>query len=149
MATSFGIEAFDRRMRFLADELGDSINKLVRKTAVVIDQAVVFATPVDTGRARSNWRVALGIAPDGVIAPYSPGEGLGVGEAANAQRAISQALSVISQRREGQDVFIANNLPYIQPLNEGSSAQAPAGFVQMSVQLAAVEVANVRVFRAR
>jgi len=147
MATSRGFGPFTRRMEVRADEIVDGVNRVVRATALVIDQAVVFSTPVDKGVARSNWRVGIGAAPTGTIPAYSPGDELGVGETANAQAAIAQGSTVIGSRRPGQDIFIANNLPYIQPLNDGSSRQAPAGFVETAVQQAAVAVASSRVFR--
>lgn len=145
MATSRGFGEFSRRMEFRADELGDNVDKLIRKIGIVADQAIVFATPVDKGVARSNWVVSLDRAFEGTIPAYAPGEGLGVGEAANAQAAIQQALAVIASRRPGQSIVIANNLPYIEPLNQGSSRQAPAGFVGIGVRQAAVAVAGTRV----
>ena len=34
----------------------------------------------------------------------------------------------------GDTIYLANNLPYIRKLEEGSSQQAPAGMVALSVQ---------------
>lgn len=144
MGTSFGFGQFSNRMDFRADELGESVNRTVRKIALVADQGLVFSTPVDKGVARSNWRVSLNTPLDGVVPAYAPGEGLGVGELGNASAALDQGMAVIAQRLPGQPIVISNNLPYIEPLNEGSSAQAPAGFVQTAVVRAASTVAAAK-----
>lgn len=137
MATSFGFAQFSRRMDFRSDEIGRGVNTLVRKIALVADQGLVFATPVDKGVARSNWRVSLGAALEDTVDAFAPGENLGSGELANASGAIQQGLGVIARRLPGQPVFISNNIPYIESLDNGSSAQAPAGFVEGAVVRAA------------
>jgi hypothetical protein len=91
-----------------------------------------MGTPVDTGRARSNWIAQIGSAPDTVIDAYVPGS-LGDTEAANTQAALDQAEAVIKNYKGGQEIHITNNLPYIQRLNDGWSSQAPANFVEQGV----------------
>ncbi|MDX9698649.1 MAG: hypothetical protein RBT55_03665 [Rhodocyclaceae bacterium] len=128
------LNEFTRRIRARANTLGDNLTKTVRRVAITADAAVVLGTPVDTGRARSNWIVALGAPASQVIEPYSPGEA-GSTEGANTQAALAQGESVITGYVSGQDmeIHITNNLPYIQRLNDGYSAQAPANFVEMAV----------------
>lgn len=128
-------------MTVLAKGLGRNVNQLTRKVALAADQALVLGTPVDTGRARSNWQVSLGQPAAGERDPYAAGQALGINEGANAQAAIAQGAGVIGSRSEGQSVFISNNLPYIERLNDGWSAQAPAGFVEDAV-LKAAEAVN-------
>ncbi len=125
---------FARRIRVIADRIEANTHRIVMETAIAIDQTVVLATPVDTGRARSNWIVSLGGPNSSVQEPYAAGDGLGKGEGANAAAAIAQAKRVIVSRpKRGGDIYIQNNLPYIGRLNEGSSAQAPANFVAKAV----------------
>lgn len=128
------LEEFSRRIKIRANLLEENTNKKVRAIALAIDQVLVTETPVDTGRARSNWIVQLGSPARSPIEPYAPGEGLGKGETANAQAAMNQGAAVIGQRRLGQDIYISNNLPYIKKLDEGSSAQAPAGYIDKGIQ---------------
>lgn len=106
-----------------------------RRVALAIDAAVVLATPVDTGRARSNWLVATGAPADGVRETYGQGAG---------QRAISEGRAVIERHIQGP-IHITNNLPYIVRLNQGSSRQAPAGFVEKSVQVGMAVAHGLRV----
>lgn len=87
---------------------------------------------MDTGRARSNWIAAIGGPASSVIDAYAPGDA-GSTAGANTQSAIDQAESVISGYNYGEEIHLTNNLPYIQRLNDGYSAQAPANFVEMAV----------------
>lgn len=120
-------------MKRLSKEAAAKTNRFVRKVAIIVDQNVVLATPVDTGRARSNWIVSVSSPETNEIDPYQPGEQLGVGESGNAQSAINQALGQIAVRKNNQDIFIQNNVEYVKYLNEGSSKQAPANFVQLAI----------------
>ena len=44
--------------------------------------------------------------------------------------------ALASYRLEGGNIFISNNVPYILALNDGTSRQSPAGFVQNAIQKA-------------
>ena len=138
---------FARRMRRRGKQVDDNVNLTVRRVGLVATQTLVTNTPVDTGRARSNWQVGIDNSVAGAREAVAPGKGLGIGEGANAGDAIAAAEQVISTRKSPQSIHITNNLSYIRKLNEGHSAQAPAGFVQRAVQLAANTVRNARVLR--
>lgn len=139
------LERFSRRIATRADSIQRNVDKTVRRVALAADQAVVLGTPVDTGRARSNWRVSLGSPVFDTVEPFAPGARLGLGEQANAQGAIAQGAAVIGARRDGQDIWISNNVPYIGALNDGSSDQAPANFVEAAIAQAVAVVRNARV----
>ncbi len=82
---------------------------------------VVNRTPVDTGRARANWNLTIG----------EPAQGWS--EGASGQPAMGDLA-----RWDGtKSIWIVNNVPYIEFLENGSSKQAPAGMLQ-------VAVANIR-----
>ncbi len=142
------LNEFSRRMGVLAGRIGGNTTRLVRKTALAADQAVVSGTPVDTGRARSNWIVELNGAAgeDDIIGPYVAGEGGSTGDS-NVAAALAQGEAVISRYVSGQDqsIHITNNLPYIGALNDGSSAQAPANFVQEAIMEAVQAVNSSRI----
>lgn len=117
-------EEFSRRMATLGTRVAANADRVVRKVALATDQIVVMATPVDTGRARANWVAALDAAFIGTNpAPGSPGSG--------ANQALEQCRSVVGEYDGDRNVaiHITNNLPYIRPLDDGSSKQAPRGFV--------------------
>jgi len=118
----------------------DLVDEVVKKLAINIDQELVTNTPVDTGAARSNWVASLDAPVDDVIPPYlpypsvQPNQGQRFSETDNAEAAMQQAKDVIVQRETGQDIWISNNVSYIDDLNSGSSKQAPALFVDIAIQ---------------
>lgn len=127
------LSEFSRRITLRGRKVTEGADALTRRVALAADQAVVMSTPVDTGRARSNWIASLGGPASATIDAYAPGEA-GSTEAANTQAALDQGEAVIrGYRGEGQEIHITNNLPYIQRLNDGYSAQAPANFVEQAV----------------
>lgn len=116
-------------MQVLAVRVEQNVERTVKRVALAVDQAVVLATPVDTGRARSNWIAQIGDPARRTVEPYAEGNAGG-----SAEGALSQASHEIDRFRLGQDIYISNNLPYIERLNQGHSAQAPAGFVEEAVE---------------
>ncbi len=138
------LQEFSRRIKVRAAKVVTNTDKLVRSVALAADQAIVSGTPVDTGRARSNWIVQLDSASDSVIEAYAPGK-KGVTAAANTQAAIDQGEAVIHNYQSGKEIHITNNLPYIQELNDGSSKQAPANFVESAVQAAVAKINAARI----
>ena len=147
------LESFSQRMKLRAKNLPREVNKVVRKAALACDQALVLATPVDTGRARSNWIVSLGTDTNSVIEPYdplTPGTDPGkLGESGNAQAALAQGQAEIAQRKPGQAIHITNNVDYIGRLNEGSSAQAPVMFVQAAIRSGVEAVKGAKIDTGR
>lgn len=121
---------------------------MVRATALAVDQAVVLATPVDKGRARSNWLVELDAPARTTIEAYSPGQKGSTSEA-NTAAALAQGRATVAayDGNRNKSIAISNNLSYIDALNNGKSQQAPAGFVDKAVQVALKEVRRARLLR--
>lgn len=78
---------------------------------------LTISTPVDTGRARWGWFVTVG-SPSTEIPPEGQYSIPDVTSRAN----VSVSADVTA--------YIANNVPYIVELNDGSSKQQPARFVE-------------------
>lgn len=129
------LEGFAKRIRLLARRLEVNADLTVIATAIAINQTVVVATPVDTGRARGNWRAAIG-GPDTRVTDNEDKSG---------GSTISRNNGIISRYRGGSAVFLSNNLAYIVKLNQGSSAQAPAMFVEQAVATAQRAVRSRRI----
>jgi len=125
---------FNKRMKKIGALVTENVGAGHRATALVVDQAVVLATPVDTGRARANWRASSGSSD---FKTY---------ESVDFNSALTQARAVIEGDRTGV-IYITNNLDYIGSLNDGSSAQAPAGFVEQAVQIGLVAAAKIRALK--
>lgn len=104
--------------------------------------ALAEGTPVDTGLARSNWLVRRGSPDLSERAPRSTSETVG------------EALRVLAGRptAEGEEVIIANGgdkVPYLMLLDQGSSQQAPAGFVRAAVGVGIGVARRVRLLADR
>lgn len=133
------LKQFARRIRQRGRDVETGADAVVRATAIAINQAVVSATPVDTGRARANWIVGLGAPVRQDTEATDPGGG----------DTISSNNNKIGQRRGDSDVYLSNNLDYINDLNQGTSAQAPAGFVEQAVMAGVRAVERIKLLRRR
>lgn len=107
--------------------------KLMKAASVEFFRQVVIATPVDTGRARYGWYIT-------VNAPSieTPPEG-------NYTVPDINTHSNVGTFTVKDKLYITNNVPYITDLNNGSSKQAPARFVEkaaMRVQNAIAKLAG-------
>ena len=132
-----------RKLRVLAKAVPENANVMVRTVALAIDQALILSTPVDTGRARGNWQVSIGAPLDGEVQGLNLLPSKHKGKKASAlieaatggdtgTFAIKAALESTKDFKGGT-IYIVNNLPYIVPLNEGHSKQAPEMFVQLAI----------------
>lgn len=106
-------------------KVGARADLLVRKVVLDLLRKVTLRTPVDTGRARANWNVALESPDPRVTEDTDP----------TGSDAITDAEAVLSRAEAGGKIYITNNLVYIVPLEEGSSSdQAPRGMVAVSLR---------------
>lgn len=127
------MRGFSKRIKAVAAGVESNANTMMRKTVITVASAVALRTPVDTGRARANWQTQIGSAAGGIVGGFTKGKDGSTGAAAAAQ-AINNAVTTMNgYKKGGVDVFISNNLPYIDVLNKGSSQQAPAGFIQSAI----------------
>lgn len=123
MATSRSLNKLAARLKLQGQALEEGVEELIRKAALVVDQVVVDATPFDTGRARNNWIASVGSPLRGDRKPDVTG-----GEALSNARAAIQTFQL-----DFGSIFITNNVPYIIPLEMGSSKQAPQGMAKQAV----------------
>lgn len=131
------LRSFGRKMRVTGATVVENATALVRRVALAVDAELVYSTPVDTGRARSNWQVELDQPATGTVAPVGAAE------------AIARAEAKVQGSTPGGTIHITNNLPYIGRLNEGWSAQAPAGFVERAVLNGALRIRGAKLLVKR
>lgn len=131
MAISTSLGQFSKRMAIVAKEIANNGEKAVRRAAVAADTAIVTTTPVNTGRAKGNWNASVGsedISTSDVTDP-------------SGQATMSAHQQTIEQWRLGKGpIFLANGLPYILPLENGSSSQAPTGMTQHGIDAARAQL---------
>jgi len=141
-------KSFARAIFVRSEEVISGAEETIRKSTIAGLTAVVYATPVDEGRARSNWNVSQNEPDLSIKEPYSPGKDLGIGEQRNASKTIQIGTEKAQLYKTGQiGNFITNNLEYIVYLENGSSQQAPAGMLQFGIQAAQKIMANAKIFR--
>ena len=97
-------------------------DQILRKVVFDITREIVQKTPVDTGHARSNWFWGVQVVSDEDATMSKSGA-----------PSLTRAASFASTVRSGGVVYLTNNLPYIMALEFGSSQQAPAGMVRITV----------------
>lgn len=118
--------------------------QLKKKVVTEVHKNVSQNTPADTGRAISNWKISLLTSPSFSIFPYAPGR-LGNTKDANINATIATASPIIASIKLGQVVMITNSVDYVQDLNDGTSKQQPAGFVQRAIQHGDTIVASSKI----
>jgi hypothetical protein len=96
----------------------------VRKIALDVFSEVILMSPVDTGRFRGNWQVAIGDVPAGTLEI----------EDKDGTATISKVQAATMGLEVGQTIYLINNLPYAAALEFGSSQQAPGGMVRLAAQ---------------
>lgn len=107
--------------KYLTRQLEPAVTKAVKKLVLDIAADLAAATPVDTGWAWNNWIPSLD-------SPALTAAGSrGAVDSGPRQRGIAQVATAEDLFRM---IYITNNVPYIEALNEGHSSQAPAGFVE-------------------
>ena len=106
------------RLGDIGDYASQQMEKLLRVAVLETDARLKAASPVDTGRFRVSWQVGENAAPggqkpEGSYSGTPPLDRIGY-----------------SSEQLGNVYSVHNNLPYAEPLANGSSKQAPAGWVQ-------------------
>ena len=128
---------FNRDLKAFSDKLGIDVTTTVKKIGFDLFRRIVQKTPVDTGRARASWTIALAKPDRTVAAPGLHAEYQTDATGAAAQK----ANSVLASMKAGtyQPVWISNNLPYIEALEKGHSKQAAPG-VMVALSIAETEL---------
>jgi hypothetical protein len=122
------------RVGDIGDYANTQMEKLLRSAVLETELLLKMASPVDTGRFRASWATgentagsydggeqqpATGQYKDATSPPKDP----------SLERRISIGYQS-GQERIGNVYSVHNNLPYAEPLANGSSKQANAGWVQ-------------------
>lgn len=141
-----GLGEFADKVRRVASSIEKNAPLIQRKVATAIFQAVRINTPIGNpaiwrephkahkgyvgGSARASWMIGIGAPAVGVIEAPNAGE---------------DGASLIAGAPAGVTIHITNNEPYIVPLNEGHSHQAPVGFVEIAIKDGLAAIAGARI----
>jgi hypothetical protein len=125
------------QVRSVVNALTNFSEDIIKQLTIETTAEVVKATPIDTGWARANWIPSVG---DPVDATTGSKDGV---TTSRQEAGVAEVLTTYTLRRG--NLFITNNVPYITKLNEGTSTQAPSGFVQQSIARAIKRVITKRI----
>ncbi len=130
-ATTKKLYDTSQSIKRLAQKLPAEISsKMVREMSIAATTEVVRDTPRDTAQAKNNWITKLNAPSDEKIIKED-------GEyPQNGQIAIETLVNVSQMFNAKTDVsiYVANNLPYINRLNNGYSDQSSPNFIQRAVE---------------
>jgi hypothetical protein len=116
-----------------------AVKLLHQKVSIEAAQRLIEKTPVDTGRARGNWQVAIGARPTGEV---NVADLLPKGDkprtslpslAVSGQAAVDAAIEASSKIPGFCVSHVTNNVSYILKLEDGGSKQAPAGMMAVTM----------------
>lgn len=119
------------------DLVDDEINDVVQVIGMYCLRGIVQKSPVDTGRFRGNWIVSTG-SPD--LRTKAQTDKSGSASITNGANKISSF-----DFKKQSTIYIQNNLPYANRLENGWSKQAPKGMVSITVNNANQKYKNVLV----
>lgn len=114
--------SFSGDMRRFVAKTAAAQDKITRVATLELFSGVIRATPVDTGRARGGWQTGVGSAP--------------TGDNKRLDKTAAESLAEVERNTPpgaGQVTFLANNVPYIMNLEQGTSKQAPEGMVRKNM----------------
>lgn len=110
-------KAWDIEPSIFAGMIEEDVGLKIRYIAIQILTAIDIAAPVDTERFRNNNMVSLQHPDFGISDNVDP----------NGTIAVQRGIGVISKAANYGIIYIQNNLPYAEALENGHSQQAPTG----------------------
>ena len=120
------------RIGDIGDYCNQQMEKLLKSAVLDADTLLKSASPVDTGRFRASWQVGENAAGAYDAGPLQAATGAYKDQTEPPGKPTPPALRRMnySMERPGNIYSVHNNLPYAEPLANGSSKQAPGGWVQ-------------------
>ena len=120
------------RIGDIGDYANNQMEKLLKSAVLDTDTLLKSASPVDTGRFRASWQVGENAAGAYDAGPQQEATGAYKDQTEPPGKPTPPALRRMnySKERIGNVYSVHNNLPYAEPLANGSSKQANAGWVQ-------------------
>lgn len=142
------LKQFAKKMEGRAALLQSNSNELKKDVAETLLDELTKTTPVDIGRAISNWQVGLGDAVSGSVSAQFPGS-KGSTWDANVRGTLADGTMRIDTALPNEAIHVSNNLSYIGDLERGTSPQARDGMVKQAVAKARQKLKNANLLGRR
>lgn len=110
-------KSWDNDPLLFAGLVEEDVGKKLRIISMALLTEIVQRSPVDTGRFRNNNVVSIG------SGDYRTTDEVDK----SGSKAIQRGSAVIAQGKPYSVIYIQNNLPYAESLENGHSKQAPTG----------------------
>jgi len=94
---------------------------VVRKVAMDVFKGVIMMTPVKSGRARGNWQTTIGTPATEEL------------DTEDKNRGLVELGDVIDKHQGDDSIFLSNNVPYIEVLENGNETHRPVGMVKVTL----------------
>lgn len=114
MSLSSDLAAFSKKTEAAGE-------KVFRGSALEILSTGIKRTPVLSGRLRGNWFTKI----NKIDGSSSDGR--------SANKSISNAVIETGKAKLTDVIYMVNNLPYAAEIERGSSKQAPAGMIRVTI----------------
>lgn len=114
--------------RVMREEVEQKVLLITKKMALTLLRKVIQKSPVDSGRFRGNWQLEVGAEPSGTLNVVNR-----AAKGTMPTETFSPAAASVQKALPFEPIYIVNNLPYAQALENGHSKQAPAGVLAVSV----------------
>ena len=129
--------SFNKQIKNFNNKTQRAANAVFRGTALSLFGKIVKRTPVGNpstwkgkapkgytgGRLRANWQVQINTPADGEIDRQDK----------NGGSTINNGHANMARAEIGDSIFITNNLPYADAIENGRSGQAPSGMVKVTI----------------
>jgi len=119
-----GIKTNYKEFNLALDEAANQIEAkdlvlLTRWVGLEALRKIVLRTPVDTGRARGNWQMSQASPIERELDRTDLSQ--------DGIDTVTKGQQDLGELKPFTPIFIVNNVPYINELENGHSSQAPAG----------------------
>ena len=122
-------------IRDIGNYCEQQLEQLLRATVLQSDRLLKERSPVDTGRFRFSWQIGENITGSydaGAQQPSDPTNRLRTAPPTDPAPPLARGINYTPTYETLGNVYsIHNSLPYAEPLAQGHSKQAPAGWVDL------------------
>ncbi len=123
-AKKYGLEgSFAAQLQAFGELVQEEADEVFQIVATEVGQSVINLTPVDTGRALSNWNAGINSPDDVYRETEDPLDSKTSARLAGEFKAL----------KFGDTAFITNATPHVPFLEYGSSTQAPNGMIRITL----------------
>ncbi len=126
---------FTLQLGRVAQIIDRRVDTVVKKCALDIYTGVTKRNPVDTGYSRAAWNIGIDRPDDTLPGAYQKGAKISAPDPGTKMQPLQNLQDVSKQM-----IYITNAVHYVPYLEGGSSKQAPAGMVLVTVEAISTEI---------